>query len=163
MVLEFPDDPACRTLDRQYMLGPDLLVAPVMSPGGEVEVYIPEGEWTHLLTGETVTGPCWRHETHYLHSLPLYVLPGAVLPLAADDSRPPCREHRTPAPDPRPLLAFGGSRNHRLGIAHAIEYGSLHPLSPQYRVVRRASEGLLERHLGIRSLAKTAKPVGAQG
>ena len=46
--------------------------------------------------------------------------------------------------DPRPLLAFGGSRNHRDGIAYAIQYGSLHPLSPQQGVVRRASEGLLE-------------------
>ncbi|MFB7353026.1 alpha-xylosidase [Streptomyces gardneri] len=88
MLLEFPDDPACRTLDRQYMLGPDLLVAPVLTAGGEVEVYVPEGEWTHLLTGETVTGPRWRHETHALDSLPLYVRPGAVLPLGADDSRP---------------------------------------------------------------------------
>ncbi|MFJ5830828.1 alpha-xylosidase [Streptomyces sp. NPDC093089] len=88
MLLEFPDDPACRTLDRQYMLGPDLLVAPVMHPGGEVEFYVPEGRWTHLLTGETVTGPAWRHETHDLHGLPLYVRPGAVLPLAADTSRP---------------------------------------------------------------------------
>ncbi|APE25322.1 MULTISPECIES: alpha-xylosidase [Streptomyces] len=88
MLLEFPDDPACRTLDRQYMLGPDLLVAPVMTAGGEVEVYLPAGDWTHLLTGETVTGPGWRRETHALDSLPLYVRPGAVLPLGADASRP---------------------------------------------------------------------------
>ncbi|GHG12326.1 alpha-xylosidase [Streptomyces zaomyceticus] len=88
MLLEFPEDPACRTLDRQYMLGPDLLVAPVLTRGGEVEVYLPAGEWTHLLSGETVTGPGWRRETHALDSLPLYVRPGAVLPLGADDSRP---------------------------------------------------------------------------
>ncbi|MFB7545261.1 alpha-xylosidase [Streptomyces zaomyceticus] len=88
MLLEFPEDPACRTLDRQYMLGPDLLVAPVLTRGGEVEVYLPEGEWTHLLTGEAVTGPGWRRETHALDSLPLYVRPGAVLPLGADDTRP---------------------------------------------------------------------------
>jgi alpha-D-xyloside xylohydrolase len=30
MMLEFPGDPACAHLDRQYMLGPDLLVAPVL-------------------------------------------------------------------------------------------------------------------------------------
>ncbi|NED89084.1 alpha-xylosidase, partial [Streptomyces sp. SID11233] len=51
MLLEFPDDPACRTLDRQYMLGDDLLVAPVLAPDGSVEYYVPEGTWTHLLTG----------------------------------------------------------------------------------------------------------------
>ncbi|MFG3498384.1 alpha-xylosidase [Streptomyces sp. NPDC047928] len=88
MLLEFPDDPGCRTLDRQYMLGPDLLVAPVFSADGEVEFYVPEGVWTHLLTGETVTGPVWRRETHGFDSLPLYVRPGAVLPLGADDQRP---------------------------------------------------------------------------
>ncbi|MEU7280624.1 alpha-xylosidase [Streptomyces sp. NPDC045431] len=88
MLLEFPDDPGCRTLDRQYMLGPDLLVAPVFTTEGDVEFYLPEGVWTHLLTGETVTGPGWRRERHGFDSLPLYVRPGAVLPLGADDQRP---------------------------------------------------------------------------
>ena len=36
MFVEFPDDPACRTLDRQYMFGPSLLVAPVFTYSGEV-------------------------------------------------------------------------------------------------------------------------------
>ncbi|MGC4945431.1 alpha-xylosidase [Streptomyces sp. DT224] len=88
MLLEFPDDPATRTLDRQYMLGPDLLVAPVFTEDGQVEYYVPEGTWTHLLTGETVTGPVWRHETHGFDSLPVLVRPGAVLPWGGDDQRP---------------------------------------------------------------------------
>lgn len=87
MVLEFPDDPATAYLDRQYMLGPDLLVAPVFSASGDVEFYLPEGEWTHLLTGETVTGG-WRRETHGFESLPLYVRAGTVLPWGARDDRP---------------------------------------------------------------------------
>lgn len=36
MFVEFPDDPACRTLDRQYMFGPFMLVAPVFTYSGEV-------------------------------------------------------------------------------------------------------------------------------
>ncbi len=36
MVVEFPDDPACTHLERQYMLGDDLLVAPVFSSDGDV-------------------------------------------------------------------------------------------------------------------------------
>ncbi|MFF1711336.1 alpha-xylosidase [Streptomyces sp. NPDC058268] len=88
MLLDFPDDPACRTLDRQYMLGPDLLIAPVFTAEGDVEFYLPAGTWTHLLTGETVRGPGWRRETHGFDSLPLYVRPGALLPLGADDRRP---------------------------------------------------------------------------
>ncbi|MFI0240396.1 alpha-xylosidase [Streptomyces sp. NPDC016845] len=88
MLLEFPADPTSRALDRQYMLGPDLLVAPVFSTDGSVEFYLPEGTWTHLLTGEQVQGPAWRRETHGYDSLPLYVRPGAVLPLGADEQRP---------------------------------------------------------------------------
>ncbi|GHH42519.1 alpha-xylosidase [Streptomyces candidus] len=88
MLLEFPDDPTTRALDRQYMLGPDLLVAPVFTEDGDVEFYLPEGTWTHLLTGERVRGPGWRREKHGFDSLPLYVRPGAVLPLGADDERP---------------------------------------------------------------------------
>ncbi|WP_428951154.1 alpha-xylosidase [Streptomyces sp. cg35] len=88
MLLDFPDDPTCRTLDRQYMLGPDLLVAPVFSAEGDVEFYLPEGTWVHLLTGERVTGPAWRMERHGFDGLPLYVRPGAVVPLGADDQRP---------------------------------------------------------------------------
>lgn len=73
MLLEFPDDPACRMLDMQYMLGPALLVAPVFSENGEAEYYLPAGEWRHLLSGEQVTGPGWRRERYDYFSLPLWV------------------------------------------------------------------------------------------
>ncbi|WP_110588557.1 alpha-xylosidase [Microbacterium suaedae] len=85
MPLAFPEDPTCRHLDRQYLLGPDLLVAPVFSADGEVELYLPAGRWTSLLTGETVDGGAWRLERHGLDSLPLYVREGAVIPLGSRD------------------------------------------------------------------------------
>ena len=88
MVVEFPDDPACVHLDRQYMLGPDLLVAPVFTEGGDVSYYVPPGEWTHYLTGETITGPRWVREEHGFASVPLLVRPGAVLSVGAVDDRP---------------------------------------------------------------------------
>lgn len=88
MVLAFPEDPNTATLDRQYLLGPDLLVAPVFSEEGEVSFYLPAGTWTHLLTGEQVEGPGWRREVHGFDSLPLYVREGAVLPLGAREDRP---------------------------------------------------------------------------
>lgn len=86
--LEFPDDPAARYVDRQYMLGPSLLVAPVFTADGEVEFYLPDGRWTSLLTGETVDGGRWRRERHGFDSLPLYVRAGAVLPWGARVDRP---------------------------------------------------------------------------
>ncbi|MDN3495657.1 alpha-xylosidase [Planococcus sp. APC 4015] len=88
LALEFPDDPAVAYLDRQYMLGPDLLVAPVFSESGDVEFYLPSGTWTSLLTGESVEGGRWLRETHGFESLPLYVRPGAALPWGARSDRP---------------------------------------------------------------------------
>ena len=88
MQVEFPDDPAVRHLDRQYMLGSELLVAPVFSASGEVEFYLPAGTWTNVLTGEEVAGGGWRRERHGFDSLPLYARAGAVLPWGARVDRP---------------------------------------------------------------------------
>lgn len=88
MFLEFPNDPGTHFLDRQYMLGGDLLVAPVFSEGGSVEFYVPAGRWTSFLSGEEILGPCWRHETHGFLSLPLLVRPNSVIAVGAEDSRP---------------------------------------------------------------------------
>ncbi|MER5799153.1 alpha-xylosidase [Streptomyces mirabilis] len=88
MLLEFPDDPAAATLDRQYMLGDDLLVAPVLTDDGTVEYYVPEGTWTNVLTGVQVTGPRWARERHGFHTLPLLARPDSVIALAADDQHP---------------------------------------------------------------------------
>ncbi|MDX6259805.1 MAG: alpha-D-xyloside xylohydrolase [Kribbellaceae bacterium] len=88
MVLEFPADPGVAYLERQYMLGPDLLVAPVMSKDGEVRFYLPEGTWTHLLTGEQLAGSRWVTQTHGFDSLPVLVREGAVIAIGAVDDRP---------------------------------------------------------------------------
>jgi alpha-D-xyloside xylohydrolase len=88
MYFEFPDDPGVGYLDRQYMLGSSLLVAPVFSPDGVVAFYLPSGLWTGLLTGERVEGGRWIRETHAAGSLPVYVRPGTVLPLGTREDRP---------------------------------------------------------------------------
>ena len=53
-----------------------------------MNVYVPEGTWTSLLTGEQVTGPRWFAETHDFLSLPVYVRPDTVLPVGAREDRP---------------------------------------------------------------------------
>lgn len=88
MFFEFPDDPAVAYLDRQYMLGGDLLVAPVMSASGEVEFYLPKGTWTDFWTGETVVGGAWRREKHGFDTVPLYVRQGAAIGIGAHADRP---------------------------------------------------------------------------
>jgi alpha-D-xyloside xylohydrolase len=88
MLLEFPGDPACDTLDRQYLLGGSLLVAPVFAENGAVDFYLPAGRWTHLLSGEVREGRRWYRERHDVLSLPLYVRPGTLLATGGCDDRP---------------------------------------------------------------------------
>jgi alpha-D-xyloside xylohydrolase len=88
MVLEFPDDPACAGLDRQYMLGDSLLVAPVFCPEGQVDYYVPEGRWTNVITGKEVQGGRWVRERHGFMSLPLLARPNSLIAFGANDQRP---------------------------------------------------------------------------
>jgi alpha-D-xyloside xylohydrolase len=88
MLLEFPDDPTCDGLDRQYMLGDSLLVAPVLSSDGAVKFYVPAGRWTNMLTGVVQEGPRWVRETHGFMTLPLLVRPNAVLAIGSHNERP---------------------------------------------------------------------------
>lgn len=56
MAMAFPGDPVAHLWDTQYLLGPALLVAPVLQPGTQTKVYLPEGSaWWDLNTG-------WRYE-----------------------------------------------------------------------------------------------------
>lgn len=84
MVLEFPEDIACGELDRQYMLGESLMVAPVFTKEGDVDYYLPEGRWTNLLTGEAKEGGKWVHEVHGFMSLPLMVRENSIIPVGND-------------------------------------------------------------------------------
>jgi alpha-D-xyloside xylohydrolase len=86
--LEFPDDRGAAYLDAQYLLGAELLVAPVFTADGSVSFYLPAGTWTNYFTGDTVDGGGWRTEQHGFLTVPLYVREGAVLPLGARSDRP---------------------------------------------------------------------------
>lgn len=81
MFLEFLDDRTTHYLDRQYMLGPSLLVAPVFVPDGEEsEYYLPAGRWTSFFHPErTVGGPIWVKEVVPMDEIPVWVRPGSVL------------------------------------------------------------------------------------
>jgi len=87
MIVEFFGDPAVEMLDRQYMLGDSLLVAPIFTEEGEVIYYLPAGKWTHLLTGDTVEGGKWFTEVYDYFSLPLFVREHTILPLGKEEAR----------------------------------------------------------------------------
>jgi alpha-D-xyloside xylohydrolase len=86
MPLAFPkiNWSAINESDQQYMLGDDLLVAPVAFYGSTRAVYLPDGEWLDVLSGEYVEGPAWRIHDVPLEKMPIFVRKGASLVLALD-------------------------------------------------------------------------------
>jgi alpha-D-xyloside xylohydrolase len=65
-----------------YLLGDDLLVAPVVERGARARTFmLPEGEWVHWFTGERLTGPGEQTVDAPLGRLPLFVRAGALVPL----------------------------------------------------------------------------------
>lgn len=80
MVLEFPDDPSTYTLDLQYMLGSEIMVAPIFNSEGQRHVYFPAGRWVDFWTHEIVTGPQTRRVEAPLEVLPLYVRADSLVP-----------------------------------------------------------------------------------
>lgn len=88
MILEFTSDHCCEDLDRQYMLGDSLLVAPIFSEDGSADYYLPKGSWTHLLSNQVIEGGAWRVEQHDYFSLPLMVRENTILPIGANRQTP---------------------------------------------------------------------------
>ncbi|MBR4889669.1 MAG: alpha-xylosidase, partial [Clostridia bacterium] len=86
MVLEFPGELGCEDLDRQYMLGGNLLVAPVFRKDGRVDYYLPNGTWTHLFTNETVEGGGWKRDTYDFFSLPLFAKENSIIAMGSKEN-----------------------------------------------------------------------------
>lgn len=80
MAQSFPADAQARLWDTQYLLGPALLVAPVLQPGQDVEVYLPEGDaWWDLSTGWRYEGGTTLKMTVGLDRLPVFGREGHML------------------------------------------------------------------------------------
>ncbi|MBR4442062.1 MAG: alpha-xylosidase [Clostridia bacterium] len=88
MMLEFPEDRNCDYLATQYMFGESLLVAPVLNDESRAEYYLPEGRWTHLLTGDEREGGRWYAERCGYMSVPLFARAGSIIPVGARDDGP---------------------------------------------------------------------------
>ncbi len=88
MIMEFPHDPAVKYLDMQYMLGDKLLVAPVFNSDGEVDIYLPKGRWTHLISGDVFEGGQWIHEKYDYFSIGLFVRENTILPMSSHEDSP---------------------------------------------------------------------------
>jgi alpha-D-xyloside xylohydrolase len=80
--MDYPDDAKAWTVDDQYLLGQDLLVAPVFAGQSEREVYLPKGEWLDFWTGRRTPGSQSLNITSPLERIPVFVREGALIPMA---------------------------------------------------------------------------------
>ncbi|MBI2896527.1 MAG: glycoside hydrolase family 31 protein [Deltaproteobacteria bacterium] len=85
MALAFPDDPDALDRGDQYMLGPDVLVAPLVEGGTARSVYLPAGRWLDLFNSEVVEGPTVMVRDTPLDEVPAYLRAGGILVLGSPD------------------------------------------------------------------------------
>jgi alpha-glucosidase (family GH31 glycosyl hydrolase) len=81
--LEYPEEPqAYAAAGTEYFYGPDMLVAPVTTPGttATTSVWFPPGRWTDYFTGQTYTGGTTQSITTGLDSMPVFIKAGAIVP-----------------------------------------------------------------------------------
>lgn len=88
MVLEYTNDKTCHYLDKQYMLGDNLLVAPIFNDESRAEYYLPKGIWTNFFTGKEYRGGTWIEETHDYLSIPLMVKENSIIAVGSRDDKP---------------------------------------------------------------------------
>ena len=93
MYLHYPEYEAAYDAKYQYMLGRDVVVAPVARPSraGEVlasrRVWFPPGEWHDIFTGRIVEGPALLSYPSGVNVTPVFVRSGGIIPMESEEGR----------------------------------------------------------------------------
>jgi alpha-glucosidase (family GH31 glycosyl hydrolase) len=106
LYLAYPDDPRAAQQEQEWLLGPDVLVAPVVTQGATSRsVYFPRGCWRSPATGRTVRGPRAVTVAASLGDLPFFFRCGArpFTPSGRFGAALPTRRPR-PARPPKPVF-----------------------------------------------------------
>ena len=88
MVMEFTQDRNCAYLDKQYMLGDSLLVAPIFNDESKAVYYLPEGTWTQYLTGEVKEGGKWYEEPCGYLNIPVFARENSLIATGNETMKP---------------------------------------------------------------------------
>ncbi|MDX6384508.1 MAG: alpha-glucosidase [Blastocatellia bacterium] len=85
LVLNYQDDPNTLNLDDEFMIGEDLLVAPIVKPDVTARlVYLPKGTWYDYWTNQKYTGGTTLRFNAPLETVPMFVRGGAIIPLGPE-------------------------------------------------------------------------------
>jgi alpha-D-xyloside xylohydrolase len=83
LFVDFPDDPGSWGIEDEFLLGPDVLVAPVVTTGERRrDVYLPPGLWHEAWTGEAHEGPVTIGADAPLARIPVFLRAGATVQIA---------------------------------------------------------------------------------
>ncbi len=77
-----PEEPSSWDIQDQFLLGDDLLVAPVLEPGVEQRIVtLPPGRWYNFWDDQSYEGPSEVPIDGSLEQIPVFVRAGAILPM----------------------------------------------------------------------------------
>ena len=79
MMLAFPDQLNLAAIDDQYLLGTDMLVAPVLQEGNTRQISFPKGSWKNFWTGEMIEGGITKKVNVPPGQIPVYLRAGSML------------------------------------------------------------------------------------
>jgi alpha-glucosidase (family GH31 glycosyl hydrolase) len=86
LFVNYPDEAETYTLDDQYLLGDDVLVAPVLKLGQTARrVYLPRGQWRDYWTDQVYDGQDWVTVAAPRHRIPLFLRQDAFVDLPPSD------------------------------------------------------------------------------
>jgi alpha-glucosidase (family GH31 glycosyl hydrolase) len=100
MYYEFPSEAEAYAREGQYMLGPAMLVCPVVNPEGWVSTWIPPGRWSHAFRERVIEGPTVIEEKVPLEEAAVYVREGFEMPyfeVPLIKEKPGARKRQKPA------------------------------------------------------------------
>ena len=114
MYYAYPDEADAYRCRGQYLFGGDMIVAPIAKPGDSkgmtaMKVWLPEGRWTDIFTGDEYTGGRWVEIVRWLDTIPVLAKAGSFFLL---DGR-----HHTNSvanPDRMNVMVFNGNGEYTL-------------------------------------------------
>ena len=110
MYYAYPEAEEAYHCPQQYHFGTELLAAPFVNPKDPATglsrqvVWLPEGDWFHVFSGEQYTGNRWQPVYGRLADIPLFARAGAIVPLAGNPAA-----NGVDNPEALDLLVFAGA------------------------------------------------------
>lgn len=154
LVMDYDRDASAAARTDEFLVGDELLVAPVVNPSQDVSVYFPKGFWTDLNTGQTYKGRQQVAVRAAPGVLPMFARNGTIVPLSPGGRDAPMELHYFPSLGAEFFLAEDNDPD--ISQFHAAPAGDLIRLETESRA-DRVYEWVLHQSAGWRSVESGGK------